>query len=131
LDETMRVLATTGDGTATPVEAPMPVPRSWEVLVRVEAATINYVDRFITSGAVHQLGLITHVGAVESAGPDVRTVSIGDRVAGALRVLVRVFSQWLGKTRPDVLLPPVAGRAQHIDRDPGHHGRQERLGRGR
>ena len=88
----MRVLATTGDGTATPVEAPKPVPASREVLVRVEAATINYVDRFITSGAVHHLGLITHdgavglgwdaVGRVESVGPDVRTVSVGDRVAG-------------------------------------------------
>ena len=88
----MRVLATTGDGTATPVEAPMPVQGSREVLVRVEAATINYADRFIASGAVHQLGLITHdgavglgwdaVGRVESVGPDVRTVLVGDRVAG-------------------------------------------------
>ncbi len=88
----MRVLATTGDGTAVAVDAPMPVPGPGEVLVRVEAATINYVDRFITSGAVHELGLITHdrpvglgwdaVGRVESVGPGVQTVSFGDRVAG-------------------------------------------------
>ncbi len=52
----MRVLATTGDGTAIPVDAPMPVPGFREVLVRVEAATINYADRFIASGALHQLG---------------------------------------------------------------------------
>ena len=88
----MRVLATTGDGTAAPVDAPIPVPGARDVLVRVEAATINYVDRFITSGAVHQLGLITHdrpvglgwdaVGRVDSVGPEVRGVSVGDRVAG-------------------------------------------------
>ena len=88
----MRVLATIGDGTATPVDVPVPAPGSRDVLVRVEAATINYVDRFVTSGAVHQLGVITHdrpvglgwdaVGRVESVGPDVRTVSVGDRVAG-------------------------------------------------
>lgn len=88
----MRVLATIGDGTATPVEASMPVPGPREVLVRVDAATINYVDRFIASGAAHQLGLITHdrpvglgwdaVGRVDSVGPEVRTVSVGDRVAG-------------------------------------------------
>jgi NADPH:quinone reductase-like Zn-dependent oxidoreductase len=92
LEEIMRILATTGAGTATPVDAPMPVPGPGEVLVRVEAATINYVDQFVASGVVHQLGLITHdgavglgwdaVGYVESAGPDVRTVSVGDRVAG-------------------------------------------------
>lgn len=88
----MRVLATTGDGTATPIDVPIPVPGSREVLVRVEAATINYADRFITSGAAHHLGLISHdravglgwdaVGRVESVGSDVRTVSVGDRVAG-------------------------------------------------
>src|SRR4029077_1017805 len=88
----VRVLTTTGDGTATPVDAPMPVPASDEVLVRVDAATINYVDRFISSGAAHQLGLITHddpvglgwdaVGRVEGVGAEVRTFSVGDRVAG-------------------------------------------------
>ena len=60
--------------------------------MRVDAATINYVDRFISSGAAHQLGLITHhdpvglgwdaVGRVEAVGADVRTLSVGDRVAG-------------------------------------------------
>jgi NADPH:quinone reductase-like Zn-dependent oxidoreductase len=58
----------------------------------VEAATINFADRFIVSGAGHHLGLITHdravglgwdaVGRVETVGPEVRTVSVGDRVAG-------------------------------------------------
>ena len=48
-----------------------------------------------------------------------------------LRVLVGVGEQRLGEPRPDVLLPPDAGRAQHVDRDPGHHGREEGLGRRR
>ena len=117
----MRVLATTGDGIATPVDAPMPVPGSRDVLVRVEAATINYVDRFITSGAVHQLGLITHdrpvglgwdaVGRVESVGPDVRTVSIGDRVAG-VRVaddsIYGAIAEYVTLPETDVALVPDA-----------------------
>ncbi len=88
----MHVLATTGDGTAVPIDAPMPSPGPRVVLVRVEAATINYVDRFVTSGATRELGLIIHdgpvglgwdaVGRVESVGFDVRTVTVGDRVAG-------------------------------------------------
>ena len=88
----MRVLTTTGDGTAAPVDAPVPVPASDEVLVRVDAATINYVDRFISSGAAHRLGLITHddpvglgwdaVGRVEAVGAAVRTLAVADRVAG-------------------------------------------------
>jgi NADPH:quinone reductase-like Zn-dependent oxidoreductase len=70
----------------------MPVPASRDVLVRVEAATINYVDRFVVSGAAHQLGLLSHdhpiglgwdaVGRVESVGSAVRRISVGDRVAG-------------------------------------------------
>lgn len=115
----MRVLATTGDGTATPVDAPMPIPGSREVLVRVEAATINYVDRFIASGAVHQLGLITHegavglgwdaVGRVESAGPDVRTVSVGDRVAGvrvADDTIYGAIAEYVVLPEADVALVP-------------------------
>ena len=63
----------------------MPLPGPRGVLVRVEAASINYVDRFVISGATRELGLITHdgpvglgwdaVGRVESVGLDVRTVS--------------------------------------------------------
>jgi transketolase len=47
----------------------------------------------------------------------------------ALRVLVGVGEQRLGEPRPGVLLPPDAGRAQHVDRDPGHHGGEEGLDR--
>ena len=115
----MRVLATTGDGTAAPVDAPMPVPGSGEVLVRVDAATINYVDRFIASGAVHELGLITHdgpvglgwdaVGRVASVGPDVRTVSVGDRVAGvrvADESIYGAIAEYVVLPEADVALVP-------------------------
>jgi NADPH:quinone reductase-like Zn-dependent oxidoreductase len=90
--DVMSVLATTGDGRAAPVDAPVPLPGPHEVLVRVDAATINFVDRFMASGGAHRLGLITHenpvglgwdaVGRVEAVGADVRTWSVGDRVAG-------------------------------------------------
>ena len=130
----MRVLATTGDGTARPVDAPMPVPGFGEVLVRVEAATINYADRFMASGALHQLGLITHarpvglgwdaVGRVESVGPDVRTVSVGDRVAG-----VRVADDTIyGAIAEYVVLSEadVAARARHSHLHRGRVNRHER-----
>ena len=114
----MRVLATTGDGTARPVDAPKPQPGARDVLVRVEAATINYVDRFVTSGAVHQMGLVTHdrpvglgwdaVGRVESVGPEVRTVSVGDRVAG-VRVADDTISGAIAEyvTLPEADVAPV------------------------
>ena len=130
----MRVLATTGDGTATPVDAPVPVPASDEVLVRVDAATINYVDRFISSGAAHQLGLITHddpvglgwdaVGRVEAVGAEVRTVAVGDRVAG-----VRVADDTIyGAIAEHVTLPEadVALGPRHPHLDPGRSHRHER-----
>ncbi len=44
-------------------------------------------------------------------------------------ILIGVGDQRLGEPLPDVGLPPDAGRAQHVDRDPGHHGREEGLGR--
>ncbi len=118
-EEIIRVLATTGDGTAAPMEAPRPVPGFREVLVRVEAATINFADRFIASGALHQLGLITHVGAVglgwdavgpvESVGPDVRTVSVGDRVAGvrvADDTIYGAIAEYVVLSEADVALVP-------------------------
>ncbi len=130
----MRVLTTTGDGTATPVDAPIPVPASDEVLVRVEAATINYVDRFISSGAAHRLGLITHddpvglgwdaVGRVEAVGSEVRTLAIGDRVAG-----VRVADDSIyGAIAEHVTLPEadVAQVPDTLTLDPGRSHRHER-----
>ena len=115
----MHVLATTGTGTAVTVDAPIPVPESQELLVRVEAATINYVDRFITSGIAHQLGLITHdrpvglgwdaVGRVASVGPDVRTVSVGDRVAGvriADDTIYGAIAEYVALPEADVALVP-------------------------
>ena len=48
-----------------------------------------------------------------------------------LRVLVGVREQRLGQPLPDVGLPAYAGRAQHVDRDPGDHGGEEGLRRPR
>ena len=46
-----------------------------------------------------------------------------------LRILVGVGEQRLGEPLPDVRLPPDARRAQHVDRNPRDHGREEGLGR--
>ena len=66
--DVMSVLATTGDGRAAPVDAPVPLPGPHEVLLRVDAATINFVDRFMASGGAHRLGLITHENRSGSDG---------------------------------------------------------------
>ena len=107
-----------------PLRPSMPRCRSpalGQVLVRVEAATINYVDRFVTSGATHDLGLITHdgavglgwdaVGRIESVGPDVRTVSFGDRVAGvrvADDTVYGAIAEYVVLPEADIALVPDA-----------------------
>jgi AcrR family transcriptional regulator len=68
--------------------------------------------------------------ARSSSSPSTSPSRKASKIGRPLRVLVGVGQQRLREPRPDVLLPPDAGRAQHVDRDPGHHGRQIRLGRG-
>ncbi len=49
------------------------------------------------------------------------------QLGGPLGILVRIRHERLGEPRPDIRLPPHARRAQHVDRDAGDHGREERL----
>ncbi len=65
-------------------ELPPPTPGPWEVLIRVEAAGVNFLDIYQRSGAYKSdLPLVLGqegAGTVEAVGPGVTDLSIGDRV---------------------------------------------------
>lgn len=73
-------------------EAPVPVPHTGQVLVRVGAATVNGGELFLRAGRLRlftgrrfpkRLG-VDVVGRVEALGPDVADVNVGDEVWGVL-----------------------------------------------
>jgi NADPH2:quinone reductase len=67
-------------------EMPMPLPGPGEVLVRVHAAPVNYVDLLVVGGTYQFLPPRPFVpgkgpaGVVAALGPDVTTLQVGDRV---------------------------------------------------
>src|SRR4029077_3213891 len=67
-------------------EVPPPVPGPGEVLVRVHAAPVNYVDLLVVGGTYQFLPSRPFVpgkgpaGVVAALGPDVTTLAVGDRV---------------------------------------------------
>jgi NADPH2:quinone reductase len=69
------------------VDLPTPVPGPGEVLVRVEAAGINFIDIYVRSGAYpRELPLVLGeegAGIVEAVGDRVKEVQVGQRVAWA------------------------------------------------
>ena len=93
------------------VELPDPTPDPDEVLVRVAAAGVNFVDTYRRSGLYYKV-TFPHVvgsegaGTVEAVGSDVTEFAVGDHVAwssgpGSYAELVRV--------RESELLPVPAG----------------------
>src|SRR5215831_7978058 len=69
-------------------EIPDPTPKSGEVLVRVEAAGVNFIDVYHRTG-LYKVAMPATLGregagTVESVGPDVTDFSPGDRVAWAM-----------------------------------------------
>jgi NADPH:quinone reductase-like Zn-dependent oxidoreductase len=67
-------------------EIQTPEPKAGHVLVKVEAAGVNYYDTLVRSGAVSRSIRLPHiigsdvVGHVEKLGPGVHGVTLGDRV---------------------------------------------------
>jgi NADPH:quinone reductase-like Zn-dependent oxidoreductase len=67
-------------------EVQTPEPKAGHVLVKVEAAGVNYYDTLVRSGAVSRSIRLPHiigsdvVGYVEKLGPSVHGVTLGDRV---------------------------------------------------
>jgi NADPH2:quinone reductase len=66
-----------------------PIPKSGEVLVRINVAAINPIDTYVRSGAVKMPIPLPYIigtdfaGVVESVGPDVFRFHPGDRVWGS------------------------------------------------
>jgi NADPH2:quinone reductase len=85
--QAIRVFDTGGPEVMELVEIEAPSPGPSDVLVRVEAAGVNFIDIYHRSGQYKlpfpiPLGL-EGAGVVEAAGQDVRGVQPGDRVAWA------------------------------------------------
>ena len=90
---TIRALAVEQDG-ADPavIDIPAPEAKAGEVLVRVRAASINYYDHFVASGAMKDYAPYEYpavvgndvAGVVESLGEGVESFVVGQRVFGTL-----------------------------------------------
>ncbi len=68
-------------------EIPKPNPRRGEVLVRIKAASLNYLDYLLASGNFHKDLILPYIplsdgaGIIEALGEDVSEWEVGDRVA--------------------------------------------------
>ena len=66
-------------------DIPTPTPGRGQALVKIEAAGVNYVDVYHRTGLYKQSVPLTlgteAAGVVAAVGPDVRDVSVGERVA--------------------------------------------------
>jgi NADPH:quinone reductase-like Zn-dependent oxidoreductase len=77
-------------------EVPKPNPAPGEVLVKLEAASLNYVDLLVVKGLLNPNLTLPYVpvtdgaGVVEQVGAGVTTFQVGDRVATTF------IPQWLG-----------------------------------
>jgi NADPH2:quinone reductase len=81
----IRVHSFGGPEALTLEELPTPEPGAGQVLVKIGAAGVNYIDIYHRTGLYpNQLPLTLGVeaaGTVEATGPDVSEVRVGDRVA--------------------------------------------------
>ena len=72
------------------IELETPAPIKAEVLVRLEAAGVNFIDVYFRTGAypaeLPAIPGLEGAGVVEAVGPDVTALRVGDRVAWSDRV---------------------------------------------
>jgi NADPH:quinone reductase-like Zn-dependent oxidoreductase len=98
------------DGLAL-VERPVPAPGAGEVLVRLNAATLNYRDLLIVKGGYGSRQKFPLVpasdgaGLVEAVGPGVRAFAPGDRVIGSF------FEGWLSGEPSEAKMRAALGGA--------------------
>jgi NADPH:quinone reductase-like Zn-dependent oxidoreductase len=130
----MRAYRTHGDGIdrLTTVEVERPRARAGQVVLRMKAASINYVDLQIARGEFGwpRAGIIPlsdGVGEVIEVGEGVERVAVGDRVAGIFEqgwisgpLLPSYPTTHLGNRIDGVLAEYVALDANGVVRVPGH-----------
>lgn len=98
------------DGLAL-VERPVPTPGVGEVLVRLNAATLNYRDLLIVKGGYGSrqkfplVPVSDGAGLVEATGPGVRAFAPGDRVIGSF------FEGWLSGEPSEAKMRAALGGA--------------------
>lgn len=98
------------DGLAL-VERPVPAPGAGEVLVRLNAATLNYRDLLIVKGGYGSrqkfplIPVSDGAGLVEAVGPGVRAFAPGDRVIGSF------FESWLSGEPSEAKMRAALGGA--------------------
>ena len=90
------------NGTGSVTEVPIPQPGEGQILVRVRAAGVNPMDPIAVSGAMkemlpHRLPLVPgfdYAGDIESVGPGVETLRVGDEVFGPVGKMVFGEESW-------------------------------------
>ncbi|HTY85754.1 MAG TPA: quinone oxidoreductase [Silvibacterium sp.] len=84
----IQIQQTGGPEVLTYADIPVPTPKSGEVLVKVHASGVNFIDIYYREGryktALPFIDGQEGAGTVESVGPDVTGFSPGDRVAWCL-----------------------------------------------
>jgi NADPH:quinone reductase-like Zn-dependent oxidoreductase len=110
----MKAFTTLGDGIAALKldERPTPVPGRGEVLVKMNAAALNFRDLLVINGTASwkphapRIPGSCGVGVVVAAGDQVSRFKVGDRVAGIF------LPKWLdGDFAPEKSVAPLGGAA--------------------
>jgi NADPH:quinone reductase-like Zn-dependent oxidoreductase len=120
-DKVMRSyqLTTFGKDGLVIVDAPAPRPAPNEVLVRMEAASLNYRDWLLVSGNLyHNKVALPIVPVSDGAGTVVETGSAVTRFKPGDRVTTFYKSRWLaGAMRPEWEYTDIGGPAQGVMRE--------------
>ena len=112
----VRVRATGGPEALQLEEIPTPSPRPGEVLIRVDAAGVNFIDIYLRSGAYKMTMPFTPgqeaAGTVAAVGAGVTGFAVGDRVASYYGGLSAYAEFAIAPADKVVALPPGVTTAQ-------------------
>lgn len=92
-------------------QVPVPVPGTRQVVVRVEAAAVNFADSLLVGGnyqtrpALPAVAGMEFAGRVTAVGPGAR-IALGTRVAGLGHQLCGAFAEYALMDEVDARLPP-------------------------